>query len=275
MIENHICYGETHMDFIKMHGLGNDFIIVDQFALQTIEDPASLAKKLCPRGLSVGADGLVLVLPSDIANARMRIFNPDGSEPEMCGNAVRCAARFLYESGHLPSKHMSIETLAGIMEIDITIEDGKFIAASVDMGAPEIVARHEIHLGENSACFTAVSTGNPHAITRDIWPTDDEFHKYGPFIERHSLFPAGTNVEFMRIESPSHAVVRVWERGAGPTLACGTGATASFFSAVSDGLMDKKAAITLPGGDLEFELMENGHVIMTGPAAESYRGHIK
>ncbi len=263
------------MDFIKMHGLGNDFIIIDQYARQTVNEPAQLAKKLCARGFSVGADGLVLVQHSDIANARMRIFNPDGSEPEMCGNAIRCMAKFLYESGHVPYKKMSIETLAGIMYIELRLENGAFAAASVDMGAPEVIAKHNIMLGDTEANFTAVSTGNPHAITWDLWPDDAEFAKYGPYIERHPLFPAGTNVEFTRIESRSHARVRVWERGAGPTLACGTGATATFFAGVTEGLLDKKAVISLPGGDLEFEMKDDGHVIMTGPAAESYRGSIK
>lgn len=258
-----------------MHGLGNDFIVIDQFARQTVKDPEALARQLCPRGLSVGADGLVLVLPSDKAHARMRIFNPDGSEPEMCGNAVRCVAKFLYESGHRPVQHMTVETLAGIMYIDLRIENGVFAAASVDMGAPVITGRHIINLGGKDASFTAVSTGNPHAITRDISPDDASFPEYGPLVERHHFFPNGTNVEFCEILSRDRIRVRVWERGAGPTLACGTGATATFFAAVSDDLVDKKATVTLPGGDLEFELKEDGHVIMTGPAAESYRGTIK
>lgn len=262
------------MDFIKMHGLGNDFIIIDQFARQTIDNPSELAKKLCARGFSVGADGLVLVLPSEIANARMRIFNPDGSEPEMCGNAIRCMARFLYESGHRPITHMTIETLAGIMDINIRLENGHFAAASVDMGAPACIGEHVISINETAAHFTAVSTGNPHAITWDVWPDDETFRKFGPIVERHEFFPAGANVEFVRIESRTHARVRVWERGAGPTLACGTGATASFFALMRAGLMDTKATISLPGGDLEFEYLENGHAIMTGPAAISYRGNI-
>ena len=262
------------MDFIKMHGLGNDFIIIDQFARQTVDDPAALAKKLCSRGFSVGADGLVLVLPSENADARMRIFNPDGSEPEMCGNAIRCVARFLYESGHRPITHMSIDTLAGIMTINIRLENGRFSAASVDMGVPECTGEHPIPVGAVNARFTAVSTGNPHAVTWDIFPDDDTFRRYGPMIERHPLFPAGTNVEFVSMENRTHARVRVWERGAGPTLACGTGATASFFALVRAGLMDSHAVMTLPGGDLEFEYLENGHVIMTGPAEVSYRGSI-
>lgn len=262
------------MDFIKMNGLGNDFIIIDQFARQTIDDPAALAKKLCARGFSVGADGLVLVLPSDKADARMRIFNPDGSEPEMCGNAIRCVARFLYESGHRPMTHMTIDTLAGIMDINISLDNGHFASASVDMGAPVCIGEHVIPVGTVMARFTAVSTGNPHAITWDIYPDDETFRRHGPIIERHEYFPAGTNVEFVSIESRSHARIRVWERGAGPTLACGTGATASFFALVRAGLIDRHAVMTLPGGDLSFELLENGHAIMTGPAEISYRGNI-
>lgn len=257
-----------------MHGLGNDFIVIDQFCAQTVADPAQLAHALCPRGFAVGADGLVLVLPSDIADARMRIFNPDGSEPEMCGNAIRCVAKLLYESGHVPAERMRVETLAGIMEISICLENGAFSAASVDMGAPVIVDEHAIPVGDANARFTAVSVGNPHAVTWDIWPDEETFRKYGPVIERHPLFPAGTNVEFCRAESRAHAYVRVWERGAGPTLACGTGATASFFALVQADILDTHAKMTLPGGDLEFDLLENGHAIMTGPAAEAYRGRI-
>ena len=260
------------MDFVKMHGLGNDFIVIDQYARTTVTDPSALARKLCARGFSVGADGLVLVLPSDIANARMRIFNPDGSEPEMCGNAIRCVARFLYESGHIPSTNMTIETLAGIMRISIRLENGRFAAAGVDMGAPAITGEHTIKIADTDAVFTAVSTGNPHAITWSVWPDDETFRKYGPIVERHPLFPAGTNVEFVRVHSRSHAQVRVWERGAGPTLACGTGGTATFYALMKAGLMENRGVITLPGGDLEYEYLDNGHVIMTGPAETAYRG---
>ena len=262
------------MDFIKMHGLGNDFIVIDRLDHQDIDDPSALARALCPRGLSVGADGLVLILPSDGCNARMRIFNPDGSEPEMCGNAVRCVARFMYEKGFVSGNKLSIETLAGAMHISVRTENGLFRAAGVDMGAPIILGSHIFPIGEKETRFTAVSTGNPHAVTFDIWPDDDTFRKAGPFIERHPVFPAGTNVEFCRIEDRSHARIRVWERGAGPTLACGTGATATFFAAVSAGLMDSRAVMTLPGGELEFELLENGHAVMTGPAAVAYEGRI-
>jgi len=260
------------MKFIKMHGLGNDFIVVDCMQRPFEADPAAAAVKLCSRRFSVGADGLVLVLSSDKADARMRIFNPDGSEPEMCGNAVRCVARFLYESGYITGNSIGVDTLAGIMYITITAEDGVFTAASVDMGAPRITGEHRIDIDGAAARFTAVSTGNPHAVTWDVWPDDAVFAECGPNIERHSFFPEGTNVEFCRAESRSHARVRVWERGAGPTLACGTGATASFFSGVTAGLLDKKATMSLPGGDLSFEMLENGHVVMTGPAEEAYRG---
>jgi len=262
------------MDFIKMHGLGNDFIMIDQFAGQTIQDPAALARSLCQRRFSVGADGLVLVLPSESAHARMRIFNPDGSEPEMCGNAIRCVARFLCERGYVRGERMSVETLAGMMNIAVRMENGRFVSASVDMGAPVITGRHAIALGQTKVCFAAVSTGNPHAVTYGFTPNDAQFAEYGPYVERHSVFPAGTNVEFCRVEDRTHAHVRVWERGAGPTMACGTGATASFFTGVRDGLLDKYATMSLPGGDLTFELLENGHVIMTGPADIAFRGSI-
>lgn len=262
------------MDFIKMHGLGNDFIILDVMDSPAPENPARMAKKLCDRHFSIGGDGLVLLGPRKNADAEMRIFNPDGSEAEMCGNALRCAAKYLYESGHVRSLEMTVHTLAGEMLANLSVDGTCVTSVSVDMGIPKIKGRCEILINSLRAEFMLVSTGNPHAVTYSIFPDDDVFEKYGPRIETNPIFPEGTNVEFCRLDSPRHITVRVWERGAGPTLACGTGATASFFAGVKAGILERKITAKLPGGELEFEMTKDGRVIMTGPAETAFRGSI-
>jgi diaminopimelate epimerase len=260
------------MEFIKMHGLGNDFILLDVMNSPAPGEPSELARRLCDRHFSIGADGLVLIGRADGADGEMRIFNPDGSEPEMCGNAIRCVAKYLYESGHVRSDKMRIKTLAGMMGISLTLDGGIVAAVSVDMGRPRITGRCDILIEGETAEFMMVSTGNPHAVTYSVYPGDAVFAKHGPRIERNPVFHEGTNVEFCRLDSRSHITVRVWERGAGPTLACGTGATASFFAGVTAGILEKRVAVRLPGGELEFEITEDGHAIMTGPAAVAFKG---
>lgn len=262
------------MEFIKMHGLGNDFVVLDVMDAPAPADPYALARRLCDRHFSVGGDGLVLIGRADGADGEMRIFNPDGSEPEMCGNAIRCVARYLYESGHVRSDSMRIKTLAGMMDINLTLDGGSVAAVSVDMGKPRVAGRCDIIIEGETAEFMMVSTGNPHAVTYSVYPDDGVFTKYGPRIERNPVFPEGTNVEFCRLDSRDHITVRVWERGAGPTLACGTGATASFFAGVTAGILNRRVTVRLPGGELEFEMTEDGHAIMTGPAAEAFRGRL-
>ena len=262
------------MEFIKMHGLGNDFIILDGFLTTVPGDHAALARMVCDRHFSIGGDGLVIILPAESADAEMRIFNPDGSQPEMCGNAIRCVAKYLYETGHVHAHQMRIKTLAGMMDIKLALCEDKVTKVSVDMGAPRVTGRSEILIVGQSCEFMCVTTGNPHAVTYSIYPEDDVFMKYGPRIERNPVFPEGTNVEFCRVDSPRHISIRVWERGAGPTLACGTGATASFFAGVKAGLLENSVVASLPGGELEFVINEDGHVIMTGPAETAFRGRL-
>ncbi len=260
------------MDFIKMHGLGNDFIVLDLLDHAPPADPAALAREVCDRHFAVGADGLALILPSGRADARMRIFNPDGSEPEMCGNAVRCVAKYLFEAGLARGERVAVETGAGIKDMHVFSENGKAVSVSVDMGKPLEMGRVEFAIEGARAEFTRVSMGNPHAVTYSLYPDDETFCKHGPRLERDPAFPEGTNVEFCKVVDRGHIRVRVWERGAGPTLACGTGAGASLFAGVLAGLIDRRAVVTLPGGDLEYEMTDDGHAIMTGPAAEAFRG---
>lgn len=271
------------MKFWKMHGLGNDFIVVDAIH-QTIENPSALAARLCGRRFSVGADGLILLCPSDTADARMRIFNSDGSEPEMCGNGIRCAGKFLYDSGICRKENLSVETLAGIKRIAFTVENGKATAARVNMGKPEFdpekipVAansnRISVVLDGKTVDFFCVSMGNPHAVTFDLYPEQADFLRLGAIMEKHPLFPAKANIEFCRAESRHCVSVKVWERGDGPTLACGTGSCAVLAAGASLGIIDRSADIRLPGGTLHDEWTDNGHIFMTGPAELSYIGEV-
>ena len=272
------------MRFSKMHGIGNDFIIFNGFRQLSI-DPGRLARALCPRRFGIGADGLILALPSDVADARMRIFNADGSEPEMCGNGIRCLGKYLYDAGIVPKNPMTIETLAGVLTLALQIENGRAVAATVDMGLPrtapgEIPAdadsnRVRVALDGAETAFFCVSMGNPHAVTFGLYPEDDaRFRRLGAIMERHPLFPRRTNVEFCRLRPDGGVDVRVWERGAGETLACGTGACAVAVAGAALGLTGREADIHLPGGALHIRLAGDGHVFMTGPAETVCTGEI-
>ncbi|AET70162.1 diaminopimelate epimerase [Desulfosporosinus orientis DSM 765] len=276
------------MEFIKMHGLGNDFIFLDQMSDSGEEGNANyseLAEKLCHRRFGIGGDGLVVILPSKVADARMRIFNSDGSEPEMCGNGIRCFARYLYDQGIVVSDSMLVETGAGILKPKLFIKDGQVQGVQVDMGEPVLKAELIPVLGEGEPVigrsiealgetylYTAVSMGNPHCIifVEDYATLD--FDRVGPAIEKHSLFPRKTNVEFIQINSPQEITMKVWERGAGPTLACGTGACASVVASVLNHKTERKVTVHLPGGDLFIEWGADNHVYMTGPAAYAFKG---
>ena len=263
------------MRFTKMHGLGNDFIVVDAIH-NAIPDPAGLARRICQRRFAIGADGLILIGQSDRADATMRIYNSDGSEAEMCGNGIRCVAKYLYDHDLCKKQDMTIDTLAGLKPIRLRIEGEAAAAATVDMGAPDLEPAHipvaantnrvRIPLGGREVEFFCVSLGNPHAVTFDIFPDEDQFLRWGPELERHPLFPARMNVEFCRLDGPDAATVKVWERGAGPTLACGTGSCAVLVAGASLGLLERSADIHLPGGTLHNEWREDGHIYMTGPA---------
>jgi diaminopimelate epimerase len=272
-----------------MHGLGNDFIVVDGFALHLDESILSdLSKRVCDRNFGIGGDGLVLVLPSETADFLMRMLNPDGSEAQMCGNGIRCAAKFAYDHGIVPANPVKVETLAGIMVIDLAIEDGKVTAAKVNMGAPRLV-RSEIPMaGQGDGpvvaepltidgrafAVTCVSMGNPHCITFVDDAESFPVREIGPKFENHPAFPERTNVEFIQVINRKEIRMRVWERGAGETLACGTGACASTVASILNGLTERAITVHLNGGDLRIEWLEDGPVMMTGPAVEVFTGEI-
>jgi diaminopimelate epimerase len=274
------------MEFWKMHGLGNDFIFLDHFSMSAgAFNYPQLAQRLCHRQFGVGGDGLILVLPSAVADARMRVFNPDGSEPEMCGNGIRCFARFIFEKGYASINPLTVETLAGVLTLKLSLEGNRVSAVRVDMGQPvlkpedipvnvlrEPVVGAVLEVAGLSFQYSAVSMGNPHCIIfwKDFSTLD--FESLGPAIEKHPLFPKKTNVEFIRVDSPREITMKVWERGAGPTLACGTGACAAVVASVLNGLTERAVTVHLPGGDLQIDWGEDNHVYMTGPAVYTFRG---
>ena len=273
------------MQFTKMHGIGNDFIMLDGFAGE-IPEPGALAARLCNRHFGIGADGLILALPSRQADARMRILNSDGSEAEMCGNGLRCLGKFLYDNGLCRKSPMRIQTLAGILTLSLEVgADGRTQSVTVDMGAPTFdPAQIPVAADSNAISleaaghrlrFFCVSMGNPHAVTFDLFPDDATFAALGPLLERHPIFPRRCNIEFCRAEADG-ARVRVWERGDGPTLGCGTGACAVVAAGGSQGLLPRRAGILLPGGALSIRWDETGnHLFMTGPAETVFTGEIE
>ncbi len=273
------------MKFMKMHGLGNDFVFLDHFSVAADMDYQKLAKKLCHRQFGIGGDGLVVILPSKVADARMRILNSDGTEPEMCGNGIRCFARYVYDQGIVIQNPMRVETLAGVLTLHLNIQDGQVQGVRVDMGEPILRADLIPVLGQGEPVvgqplevlgqtfqYTAVSMGNPHCIifVEDFATLD--FEHVGPAIEKHLLFPRKTNVEFIQVNSPQEITMKVWERGAGPTLACGTGACASAVAAVLNHKTERAITVHLPGGDLFIDWGLDNHVYMTGPATYVFKG---
>ena len=272
------------MKFVKMHGIGNDYIYVDCIKTPEPQDPASLAVEMSRPHFGVGADGLVLMLPSAVADCRMRMFNKDGSEGDMCGNAVRCVGKYMHDSGQASGDTLCVETRAGIKHLQLTVQDGVCTHARVDMGAPVFVpaeipvaaADHRVDITTPDGRrlrFVCVNVGNPHAVTFDLWPEDEWFYRYGPWLERLPLFPNRCNIEFARINDRRHIDMRVWERGSGETMACGTGATATLAAAASEGLSDDCADVKLPGGTLRIEWdRQRNRMYMTGPAAISFTG---
>ncbi|WP_139998161.1 diaminopimelate epimerase [Paenibacillus paridis] len=274
------------MNFTKMNGLGNDFVVIAG-EQQLPEGVADLAISLCNRFFGIGADGLVYILPSEIADFRMRIINSDGSEAEQCGNAIRCVAKYVYDNGLTDKEEITIETLgAGAQKVQLTVDNGEVSSVRVDMGEPilngltvpttidaERVIEHPIEVDGKEFRFTAVSMGNPHCVIYVDDAVNFDLNVWGPKLETHPLFPRKINVEFVTVNSRNHTDMRVWERGAGPTLACGTGACATVVASVLTGATDRTATVSLKGGDLLIEWNESdNHVYMTGPAAVSFRG---
>ncbi len=276
------------LEFAKMEALGNDFIMVEGLK-NPPSGPARLAVRLCDRHFGIGADGLILILPSKKADFRMRIFNADGSEAEMCGNGIRCFAKYLYDHGLTQKKDLEIETGAGLIRPHLLLRGGKASAVKVDLGEPRLaseeipmtglarpqVLREKLAVLSGRYEITCVSMGNPHCVL--FWDDLDgvPIEKLGPAIESHESFPQRTNVEFVQIISPTILRMRVWERGVGETLACGTGAAASLVAAVLNGESQRRATLQLLGGNLRVEWNEKtNHVFITGPAKEVFRGTV-
>ncbi|SHE35373.1 diaminopimelate epimerase [Desulforamulus putei] len=274
------------MFFTKVHGLGNDFILVNAGTGQGLPDDCStLAKEMCDRRFGIGADGLVLLLDSGVADVRMKIINSDGSEAEMCGNAIRCVAKYLYEHDIVRKDEIKVETLAGIIVPQIIQNNGVVEAVRVDMGAPRLeraqipmvgpagqVIHEPLEVDGQTFYITAVSMGNPHCVIFVPDVSAIPLADIGPRIETHPAFPRKTNVEFVQVISPREVRMLVWERGAGPTMACGTGACAVAVAGVLNNLTERNVTVHLPGGPLAIEWSDNGSVYMTGPAKEVFTG---
>jgi diaminopimelate epimerase len=263
------------MKFIKMNALGNDFILIDSRSgsLEGI-NLSEFAVKLCDRHYGIGADDLLIAGPSTSADVRMRVFNPDGSEAEMCGNGIRCFAKYIYESLGKKKEMISVETLGGIILPSILEYKGKTALVEVDMGKPKNIINSHLKIQDMEFDVTLVSMGNPHCVifVDDISKVDID--DIGSQIETHKMFPNRTNVEFVQAVSKKEAIVKVWERGAGETLACGTGACASAVAGVTLGKFGRDVLIRLPGGNLDIEWQEDEHVIMRGTAETVFEGEI-
>ena len=276
------------MKFTKMHGAGNDYVYVNCFE-ERVDNPEQVAITVSNRNFGIGSDGLILIMPSQVADVRMRMFNSDGSESEMCGNGIRCVAKYAYDHGIVAKKEITAETGAGILSLRLFTNDrNKVDKVRVNMGKPRLTRAEIPILGEpgtevvneplnilhTTFRITCVSMGNPHCIIFIDDVENFQVGKYGPLIENHELFPRRTNVEFVQVISPTEVRQRTWERGAGETLACGTGASAVCVAGVLNGVTGKKILNHLSGGDLELEWADDGYLYMTGPAVEVFSGEI-
>jgi len=276
------------MKFTKMQGLGNDYIYINCLDF-IIEDPSKVAKLVSDRHFGIGSDGLVLIMPSEIADFRMRMFNSDGSEAEMCGNAIRCIGKYVCEKGLTSKTTITIETLAGIKILDIIKESGQVKKVKVDMGEPMLIPKdipvisgkdifisEPVSIDDKVFKVTCVSMGNPHAVSYVEDIMNFPLEVIGPKMENLSIYPRKVNAEFVQVIDRNTLKVRVWERGAGETLACGTGACAVLVASVLNGASERKADVKLLGGDLQIEWNEsNNHVYMTGPASQVFDGEIE
>ena len=271
------------MRFTKMHGIGNDYLFVNCFE-EVVHDPSRLAIVMSRPHFGAGSDGLVLIEPSDVADFGMRIFNSDGSEAEMCGNAIRCIGKYVYERGMTDKTELTVDTKGGLKQLWLTVEDGKVSRIKADMGTPELnprlipvdlpgemVLRHRLQIMGQTWFITCVNMGNPHAVLFVRDPEVVDLPTIGPMIEHHPLFPRRTNVEFVRVIDRGILQMRVWERGAGETLACGTGACAAFAAARSRGRCGDQVHVRLPGGVLEVE-QRGANIFLTGPAHRVFEG---
>lgn len=251
------------MKLTKMHGLGNDYL----YFYGGVDDPAGVSIKLSDRHFGIGSDGIVLILPSDTADFKMRIFNADGSEAKMCGNGIRCVGKYVYDNGYTDKTTLKIETLSGIRTLELTVLNGKVSEVTVDMGAADVKSPVTIDAGEKFFLYP-VSVGNPHAVTFTPDAEGVSLETVGPKIEHHSFFPDGVNAEFVTVKDENTLRMRVWERGSGITMACGTGACASAAAAVKAGFCkpETEIKVQLDGGALKIKVMNDGTVFMTGLA---------
>ena len=273
------------MKFTKMHGLGNDYVYVDTFE-QSVPDPAAMAIAVSRPHFGVGADGLVLIGPSTEADYAMRMFNADGSEGEMCGNAVRCIGKYVHDRGLTAKTRVTLATRGGIKTLELQLQGGSVEQVTVDLGEPALgpaslpvtlagaqVLNHPLSIDGQTHHISCVSMGNPHAVIFVDDPQAVDVHGIGRQIEHHPLFPKRTNVEFVRVRRRDLLEMRVWERGSGETLACGTGAAASLVAAVLNGLADRSAVVQLTGGELHVHWdARDNHVYQTGPATFVFDG---
>lgn len=273
------------MNFTKMHGLGNDYVYVNCFE-EAVDNPGELAIAVSDRHFGIGSDGLILIMPSDQADVRMRMFNADGSEAQMCGNGIRCVAKYAYDHGLVDKDEIAVQAEAGIKTLQLTVEGGKVSKVRVNMGRPSLLRKDLPMVGEpDSQCIdepldvdgqtyaiTCVSVGNPHCCIFVDDADAVDLDKVGPKIENHPSFPERINVHFVQIISRNEVKMATWERGSGITLACGTGATAVCVACAVNDKTDRQILAHLPGGDLELEWAEDDHVYMTGPATEVFQG---
>lgn len=276
------------MMFFKMQGLGNDYVYIDCINGKEPIDIKNLTNRLSNRHFGVGSDGLILLCKSKAADLKMRMFNSDGSEAQMCGNGIRCVAKLAYELGLICEEITTIETLSGIKTLKLNIVNGKVKTVEVDMGAPILEAtkipvsssakiedkkvKAEVKVKNKKIELTCVSMGNPHAVTfvNDI--KNFKVAEYGPILENADIFPEKANIEFVEVVDKNNIKMRVWERGSGETLACGTGACSSVVASRLNGYTDRKVNVQLLGGNLEIEWKPNNHVHMTGPAVTVFKG---
>lgn len=276
------------MKFTKMHGCGNDYVYVNLFEEQ-IENPAKVSIAVSDRHFGIGSDGLITIGASEIADFRMRIYNADGSEAEMCGNGIRCVAKYVYDHKLTDKTEITVETGAGVKTLQLTVEDDKVTLVRVDMGEPILtpdeipvvadgdrVVDEPIVVDDKEWRMTCVSMGNPHAVVFVDDVAHFELEKYGPLFENHVRFPKRTNTEFVQIISRNEAIMRVWERGSAETWACGTGTCATVMACILNGLTDNDVLVHLRGGDLRIVYdAKSNHVFMTGPATEVFEGEIQ
>ncbi len=273
------------MRFTKMHGLGNDYVYVNCFDESLPADIPQLSRAVSNRHTGIGADGLILIGPSEIGDARMQMFNADGSRGEMCGNGIRCVGKYVYDHGIAKKEELNIETDIGVLTMQLSRINGRIDQVRVNMGKPILTSADipttlagdppvmaELELADRKLSVTCVSMGNPHCVTFVDQATDELVLEVGPQVECHAAFPNRVNVEFIQVLSPTEFNMRVWERGSGETQACGTGACASAVAGVLAGMTERTVLAHLLGGDLHLEWAESNEVFMTGPAVEVFSG---